>query len=188
MKHVEHYAPADRSVPMLRMNMVTSLDGAAWVDGRAGGLGGPEDQALMQVLRMFADVILVGAGTVRVEGYSGELIDEEHKRWRVEHGLSELPRLEVVSRSRMPLEELLGQLADEGVTQILCEGGPHLFASLAALDKIDELCLTVGPLLVGPGPGRITAGAAHPVRRMKLVHAIPDSGFLFLRYACHEDE
>jgi riboflavin biosynthesis pyrimidine reductase len=183
MKYVDEYAPADRSVPMLRMNMVSSLDGAAWVDGRAGGLGGPEDQALMQVLRMFADVILVGAGTVRVEGYRGELIGEEHKRWRADRGLPELPRLEVVSRSRMPLEQLLARLAAEGVTQILCEGGPHLFGSLAVLDKIDELCLTIGPLLVGPGPGRITAGAPHAVRRMRLVHAIPDDGFLFLRYA-----
>ncbi|GIH10703.1 hypothetical protein Rhe02_87700 [Rhizocola hellebori] len=183
MKYVDEYAPADRSVPMLRMNMVSSLDGAAWVDGRAGGLGGPADQALMQVLRMFADVILVGAGTVRVEGYQGELIDEEHKRWRVENGLSELPRLEVVSRSRMPLPELLAQLAEEGVTQILCEGGPHLFGSLAALDKIDELCLTIGPLLIGPGPERITAGVPHTVRRMRFVHAIPDGEFLFLRYA-----
>jgi riboflavin biosynthesis pyrimidine reductase len=188
MRYVDEYAPADRAVPMLRMNMVTSLDGAAWVDGRAGGLGSPEDQALMQVLRMFADVILVGAGTVRVEGYEGDLIGEEHKQWRVEHGLPELPRLEVVSRSRMPLEELLARLEAEGVTQILCEGGPHLFGSLAALDMIDELCLTVGPLLVGPGPGRITAGAAHPVRRMSLVHAIPDGDFLFLRYTCREDE
>ncbi len=183
MKYIDEYAPAERSVPMVRLNMVTSLDGAAWVQGRAGGLGGPADQELMQVLRMLSDVILVGAGTVRVEGYRGDLIGEEHKRWRVERGLAEHPRFEVVSRKGTPLPELLSQLLDEGVTQILCEGGPHLFGSLAALDKIDELCLTLGPLLVGPGPGRITAGAPHPVRRMRLVHAIDDGDFLFLRYA-----
>ncbi len=188
MKYAAEYAPADRSVPMLRVNMVTSLDGAAWVDGRAGGLGGPADQDLMRVLRMFADVILVGAHTVRVEGYVGDLIGEEHKRWRVEHDLPEQPRLEVVSRSKVPLEEHLRVLAEQGVTQIVCEGGPHIFGALAELDKIDELCLTVGALLVGPGPGRITAGAEHAVRRMKLVHALVDDDFLFLRYARGERE
>ncbi|HCT81713.1 MAG TPA: pyrimidine reductase family protein [Micromonosporaceae bacterium] len=165
---------------MLRVNMVSSLDGAAWLDGRSGPLGGPADQALMKTLRMFADVILVGAGTVRVEGYQGDLIDEPQKQWRLEHGLTEQPRLVVVSRSGPPLPELLAELGD---LHILCEGGPHLFGSLAALDAIDDLCLTIGPVLVGPGAGRITAGNPHPVRRMNLVHAIPDGDLLFLRYA-----
>src|SRR5688572_25161449 len=110
MKYIEEYAPMDRSVPMLRLNMVTSLDGAAWVDGRAGGLGGDADQALMRVLRMHSDVILVGAGTVRVEGYRGDLIGEEQKSWRLERGLPEHPRFEVVSRRGTPLPELLDQL------------------------------------------------------------------------------
>lgn len=180
MDFVEAYAPADRSAPMLRVNMVSSLDGAAWLDGRSGPLGGSADQKLMKTLRMFADVILVGAGTVRVEGYQGDLIDEPQKQWRLEHGLTEQPRLVVVSRSGPPLSELLAEL---GNLHILCEGGPHLFGSLAAMDAIDELCLTIGPLLVGPGPGRITAGNPHPVRRMALVHAIPDGDLLFLRYA-----
>jgi riboflavin biosynthesis pyrimidine reductase len=183
MDLIEAYAPDDRSRPTLRVNMISSLDGAAWVDGRAGGLGGPADQELMRILRMHADVIMVGAGTVRIEGYQGELIDDAAKKWRLARGMSERPRFVVVSHSGPPVEELLREFAGRGETQVLCEGGPHLLGWLAARDLIDELCLTLGPLLVGPGPGRITAGEGHPVRRMRLIHAIPDGDLLFLRYA-----
>lgn len=53
----------------VRANMVASVDGAATVDGRAGGLGNDTDRALFQLLRGLADVILVGAGTARAERY-----------------------------------------------------------------------------------------------------------------------
>lgn len=58
---------ADR--PWLRANMVASVDGAASLDGRSGGLGGPADRMLFNILRSLADVILVGAGTARAERY-----------------------------------------------------------------------------------------------------------------------
>lgn len=54
---------------MLRANMVASADGAASLDGRSGALSGPADRMLFTVLRSLADVILVGAGTVRAERY-----------------------------------------------------------------------------------------------------------------------
>ena len=52
--------------------------------------------------------------------------------------------------------------AAAGLGQILCEGGPHLFGALTAADLVDEVCLTVAPLLAGAGPGRITAGDPEP--------------------------
>jgi len=55
--------------PLLRANMVASADGAASFDGRSGGLSGPADRMLFTVLRSLADLILVGAGTVRAERY-----------------------------------------------------------------------------------------------------------------------
>lgn len=55
--------------PWLRANMVASVDGAAALDGRTGGLGGPADRMVFNVLRSLADVILVGAGTARDERY-----------------------------------------------------------------------------------------------------------------------
>jgi riboflavin biosynthesis pyrimidine reductase len=55
--------------PLLRANMVASVDGAASLTGRSGGLSGPADRMLFTVLRSLADLILVGAGTVRAERY-----------------------------------------------------------------------------------------------------------------------
>lgn len=53
----------------LRANFVTSADGAAWVDGRSAGLSNPDDKHVFGLLRVLADVVLVGAGTVRTEEY-----------------------------------------------------------------------------------------------------------------------
>lgn len=53
----------------LRANMVSSADGAAWLDGRSGGLSGPADRMLFTVLRSLSDLILVGAGTASTEHY-----------------------------------------------------------------------------------------------------------------------
>lgn len=53
----------------VRMNFVSSIDGAATRDGLSGALGGPADHRLFELLRRAADVVMVGAGTVRAEGY-----------------------------------------------------------------------------------------------------------------------
>ena len=177
------YAPEDRGVSMIRLNMVSSLDGAATLEGRSGGLGGEADQQMMMRLRMLTDVILVGANTVRVEGYQGSLIDDKAAHWRQAQGLPPHPQLVVATRrgGAPPLAELVARFRAEN-KQVLCEGGPHIFGQLAAMDAIDDLCLTIGPLLTGPGAMRITAGDTHPPKRMNLVHAIPIEGLLFLRY------
>ena len=53
----------------LRANFVSSADGAAYVDGRSGGLSSPGDKRIFGLLRVLADVVLVGAGTARTEEY-----------------------------------------------------------------------------------------------------------------------
>lgn len=68
-------APADRS--WLRVNFVSSLDGAATgADGRSGSINTPADFRVFQLLRRLSDVVVVGAGTVRAEGYPA-LRDED---------------------------------------------------------------------------------------------------------------
>jgi hypothetical protein len=68
----------DRTHGHVRANMVASVDGAATGgDGRSGTLGTPADARVFAVLRALADVVLVGAGTVRAEGYR-ELPVPEH--------------------------------------------------------------------------------------------------------------
>jgi riboflavin biosynthesis pyrimidine reductase len=84
-------------LPAIALNMVKSLDGATAIDGRVGRLTGPADQALLRRLREEADAVLVGAATVRAEGYSRLLAPEARERRRRERG-SEEPLLCVVSR------------------------------------------------------------------------------------------
>lgn len=74
-------------------------------------------------------------------------------------------------------------LEQRGLTRILCEGGPTVLAQLAADGVVDELCLSVAPLLTGPGAGRITAGDAWPgPRPLTLVGLLEEDGALFCRY------
>ena len=74
-------------------------------------------------------------------------------------------------------------LEDRGLTRILSEGGPTVFADLARHGVVDELCLSVTPILGGPGPGRITAGKEWPSAvPLTLVGLLEDDGSLFCRY------
>ncbi|MFC0508756.1 pyrimidine reductase family protein [Micromonospora costi] len=219
------YGRADR--PHLRVNFVSSLDGAVSVDGYSAGLSGEPDKRVFGLLRMLCDALVVAAGTLRHEGYRALRLDERRRAWRRERGLPDYPTLVVVSGSldldpaqaafadapvrplvltragavpppgltevadvlpfgtdRVDLAAGLGELRRRGHDQLLCEGGPLLFGALTAADLVDELCLTVAPLLAGPGPGRITAGAPAPPRRLPLRHVLAaGDGTLLLRYA-----
>jgi riboflavin biosynthesis pyrimidine reductase len=83
----------------VRVNFVTSLDGASTIDGRSAGLGSPGDQRIFGLLRALADVVLVGAGTVRTEGYAGALVDDHQRDIRARLGLSPVPRKAIVSHA-----------------------------------------------------------------------------------------
>lgn len=122
---VAAYRLGDRTVPRIRMNFVSSADGAATVAGRSAGLGGDTDRAIMQVLRAMSDVVVVGAGTVRAEGYGGTRVEGADAVWRQTHGLSGQPRLAVVSRA-LDLEPRHPFFA-EAVTRplvVTCAGAP----------------------------------------------------------------
>ena len=228
---VDTYAVADRSRLHLRANFVTSLDGAVEVEGVSKALSTPDDQIVFSLLRMLADVVLVGAGTVRVEGYRGLRLKESRQQWRREHGLADNPRLVLVTSrlaldpslpaladsavrplvithegapaeqrealgavadvvafgaERVDLAAALAHLAELGLPQVLCEGGPLLLGALTEADLVDELCLSIAPLLAGPGASRITAGVAGagaPTRWLRL-HSVleSDDGTLLLRH------
>lgn len=80
--------------------------------------------------------------------------------------------------------DLADGIAELGVEELLCEGGPQLFGELLKEDLVDELRLTLSPLLAGPGAGRITDGPAHDVRRMRLADwRAAQDGTLLLTYA-----
>ncbi|WP_230686974.1 pyrimidine reductase family protein [Catellatospora vulcania] len=210
--------------PWLRVNFVSSLDGAVAVDGLSAGLSGDDDKRVFRLLRKLCDGLLVGAGTLRDERYRPLTLDAARRAWRGEHGLPAYPRLVVVSATLRldpaapaladaPVRPLiltgpaadpaarralsavadvadipdlatgLRLLHDQGLTQLLCEGGPRLLGSLTEQDLVDDLCLTLSPLLAGPGSGRITAGPPHPPRPMTTTHVLTtDEGFLLTRH------
>ena len=97
---VEAYAlPSDAASdrPFVRCNMISSLDGAVTVEGRSRLLGGPADRKVFQTLRALADVVLVGAGTVRAEGYGPVRVSPELRAGRQERGQSPVPPIAVVT-------------------------------------------------------------------------------------------
>jgi riboflavin biosynthesis pyrimidine reductase len=211
----------------LRANFVASADGAAFLDGRSGGLSGPADRRLFGVLRALADVVLVGAGTARAEKYKPARRRPEHAPLRAGRGAT--PPIALVSRvldldlaaplftqappdartivitcdaspadrraataevadvivagdTAVDLAAALGVLRERGLGRVLCEGGPTLLAYLVADGLTNELCLTISPVLAGPGAARITAGAPFPARQLALVHVLRAEGALFCRY------
>ena len=90
---------------------------------------------------------------------------------------------DVVVLDRLTPDALLGELARRGLHRVLCEGGPSLFGALIAADAVDELCLTVAPLLAGGAAGRIARGPAGAAPRpLALVGALQADGVLLLRY------
>ncbi|GAA0976717.1 pyrimidine reductase family protein [Acrocarpospora macrocephala] len=210
----------------LRLNMVSSADGGAWLKGVSGGLSGAGDKRIFGLLRGLADVILAGAATVRVEGYGPV---EPRESWRaLRVGRSAAPPIAVVTRrldldlggplfadtepsartivftteaapkdrrreaarsaevvvagdERVDLVRATRELRARGLGRILCEGGPRLNAQLSAAGLVDELCLTVSPLLIGGDAARISNGIATQ-HALGLAHVLEEDGFLFCRY------
>jgi riboflavin biosynthesis pyrimidine reductase len=215
----------------LRVNFVSSADGAAQAEGKSEGLQTAGDNRVFGALRDLADVVLAGAGTVTIEGYRAVLVSDRRAAIRRDLGLREVLPTAVISRSlrlnpdsalftdappdartivltceaapaerRTALEKVAdvavcgaemvdtplarAALEERGLTRILSEGGPTAFAHLMAGGVVDELCLSLTPILVGPGPTRITTGAQlwEQPARLALAGLLEEDGALFLRY------
>jgi riboflavin biosynthesis pyrimidine reductase len=229
----EHYARHWLDRGGVRANFVSSADGAVTVAGRSRGLQTPGDKRVFAALRDLADVVLVGAGTAREEGYVSLALSSRRRALRAGIGLAELLPVAVVSRSLRldPVAHLLtgdhprtivltgatsdpdararldgiadvvvcgddavdlgaarSALAERGLTRILCEGGPTLFAAMARAGLVEELCLSLSPQLAGPGPGRIVSGPSWPLElaarhELALDGLLEEDGALFCRYA-----
>jgi riboflavin biosynthesis pyrimidine reductase len=98
---IEAYSPGDAGPDGLfvRCNMISSLDGAVTLEGRSGMLGGPADRRVFQVLRSWADVIVVGAGTARAERYGPAKLDDALRQARARRGQALVPPIAVVTGS-----------------------------------------------------------------------------------------
>jgi riboflavin biosynthesis pyrimidine reductase len=210
--------------------MVSSLDGAARHDGRSQPLSSDADMRVFGVLRALADVVVVGAETVRQEGYRPARAREAFAARRAAAGQGPAAAIAVVSArldldfslplfteplvptlvltgedapaDRIAAAEKAGarvvlagtgagvdpvravrELAALGLPRMLTEGGPRLLAQFAAAGVIDELCLTIAPLLTAGDAMRIMngPGIADPAR-FTPVSILEEEGFLFTRY------
>jgi riboflavin biosynthesis pyrimidine reductase len=200
----EAYADPARRVagrPWLLLNMIASLDGATVVSGRSGGLGGPGDKAVFATLRRLADVVLVGAATVRAEGYhppkkTGQRIAvvtrSANLDWSTElfrsdavvvitvEGTPDLPVPTI--RAGVDGVDLAAALAQIDAEVVLCEGGPTLNGQLMMDDLVDEICLTIAPTVVVGESKRIITEKRETFTSMRLAHLLEDDGYLFCRY------
>jgi len=225
---LEWYAPPAGARPWVRFEFVSSADGAATVQGRSGPLGNAADRRVLHLLRRHADVLLVGAGTVRSEGYGGELVDAAGRAWRREHGMPARPVVAVVSggldldpgssffarapqrplvfttgaadagrrralqdvadvvlagRDAIDPAALVASLAAMRYRVIHSEGGPALFGAFLAAGVVDELCLSVSPLLAGGDAPRIVrSGRLERPLPLRLRHVLAGGDLLLLRY------
>ncbi len=197
--------PAAADEPYVRFNFIAAADGAATTGGLSAGLGNDGDKRIFAVLRRLADVVLVGAGTVRAEGYAGDLVDEDARSWRKAQGAAAHPAIAVISGSldldpasgfftdapvrplvltsssapagrraalaavadvvdcgtdRVDAPAILAELGRRGLPKILCEGGPAVLGDFTSSDAVDELCLSISPLLAGGAGPRIAVGAS----------------------------
>jgi riboflavin biosynthesis pyrimidine reductase len=223
--------------PHVLLNMVSSTDGHATLDGRSAPLSGPTDRALFHGLRLAVDAVMAGAGTVRAERYGRIVPDAARRRLRVERGQSEEPLACIVSGrldldaaeiplladpaarvailtpstasltqsaaevhyiravrdGQLDLPVALAELHERfAVRTLLCEGGPHLNAQLLEAGLVDELFLSLAPLLAGSDPDenpahpealRILAGGKlSPPVEMELLSVLEHDSHLFLRY------
>ena len=192
-------APEGR--PWVTGIMVSSLDGRATLEGTSRKLGGPQDLQMLLALRRRADALLVGPDTVRAEGYGplpcpAVLVSRSFSLpW--EAGLFAAPGQRVLVYTRagaeppdvaadveivegVALPDVLADLRARGFERLLCEGGPTLNRGLLDAGLLDELFLTLTPVVSGEGPPIVASGPSAP---LALRSAATADGDLYLRYS-----
>ena len=83
-------------------------------------------------------------------------------------------------RGSVDLRSALGLLHEDGARSVLCEGGPRLLGQLVEADLLDELFVTVSPVLAGGDDLGLLRGAPAMERRIRLHRVIEDDDFLLL--------
>ena len=194
-------AAAPEGRPWVSGIMVSSLDGRATLEGTSRKLGGPQDLQMLLALRRRADALIVGPGTVAAEGYGplpcpAVLVSRSFELpW--EAGLFAAPGQRVLVYTRaegsvpdlaadvelVPEDDLRAVLADlraRGIERLLCEGGPTVNRALLDAGLLDELFLTLSPVVSGEGPPIVADGPSAPLTLRSVATA---DGDLYLRYS-----
>jgi riboflavin biosynthesis pyrimidine reductase len=194
-------APRDGR-PFVLLNMIATADGRATIEGRTAPIANRADYELFHALRARTDAVMVGAETIRVEGYGPmepvAVVVTRSVELPTGTGLLAAPGNRVVivtpSDATLPpaaasvsylreadLGTALKRLHEEhGVDSIDCEGGPGLNGTLIPAGLVDELHLVIAPMLAG-GPDPLTVYSGAP-RELGLLSLHESGGYLFARY------
>jgi len=191
-------------------NFVESLDGRVALpevprSNRLIADASEADHFVMALLRACADVVVVGSGTLRASPTAAwtaaaafPALDDAFAALRRRLGMPSEPDLAVIARTPLPrdlrrapivldrgLEAAFAELRSRGYRRILSEGGPTLFGSLVDAGLLDELFLTLSPVLAGAGLSLVEGHPLLPDRRVAgtLIGARRSDSHLFLRYA-----
>ncbi|MGA8258370.1 MAG: dihydrofolate reductase family protein [Nocardioides sp.] len=193
--------------PWWRANMVTTVDGSvAGADGRSGSINDTADHEVFEVLRAWADVIVVGAGTARAEQYGvadvplvlvsrrgvvpDQLVDAPHglvvmattvAGARAASETLPVEHVIVCGEDSVDLRVLREHLLTRGHQRVLCEGGPSLLTDALDQGVVDELDATVVPRLVGGEASRMATGPALDVP-LTLAALLEHDGTLLARW------
>lgn len=134
--------------------MISSLDGSAVLGAVSGGLSSPADQKLMDVQRSVVDAVVIGAGTLREEGYGGLRVAEDSVAWRRSRGMTDHPVLVVVSRS-LDLDPASAFLVEASVRPLILTGAAASPRRREALQEVADV------EVLDDGAGGVDAQAAH---------------------------
>ena len=182
--------------------------------------------------RRLADVVLVGAGTIRAERYRPMVAKPEWQGARADAGLapavqvvivsgrldlpwdeplfsdSTLPVIVVTSESAdtrqlavanhharvwqigaksVDLRAMVSDLHERGLRRLVCEGGEALLDGLVREELVDEMDVTISPMLAGAGyladPGtEARLPGTNDLSRFSLAHQFVEDEFTFCRF------
>ena len=205
--------PADR--PWVRASFVVSLDGATvGPDGSSRSIASASDQRVFSMLRLRGDVVLVGAGTLRDEGYGPSrrptavvtrslslspdlplfadgtastprtlIFSTDTAAHHAPAWLRECADIVPCGSPEVDLRVVIAELANRGFGRIHCEGGPTLLRDLAVAGLVDELAVSVSPLIVGAPSSHhlvdLPSGFVDP-SRWRVTQVLEEDGTVFL--------
>jgi len=201
--------PAPPGRPWVTMVMIASLDGGIEIDGLSGGLGNDADKQRFIASRRTADTIVVGSRTAMVENYRPATVPiailsrslDLDRSARIFSDPDRKPLLyttDQAARTKGPdfdgIAELralgdsvdpaavLADLAGRGSEHVALEGGPTLNGHFLEADVVDEILLSVAPVVVSGAASRLAHGSVALHHRFDLDRVLIDEGYVFVRY------